>query len=97
MKRVLHGMNFFSCWICKEFCHFSSKCHKRVRKTKNNFLFDDDNFFKARMERFLNDSDDKNDELELVDEVMDEEESNPKIIIVNVETLFETNTNHLLL
>lgn len=33
-KMELEGMKFFVCWTCKEFGHFSSKCPKRLRKTK---------------------------------------------------------------
>ena len=56
-------MEIFACWTCKEFGHFSSTCPKRVRKTRKSFLSDEDEEFKASMERFLKDCD---NELEMV-------------------------------
>ena len=36
---------------------FLSRCAKRIRKTRKNSLFDEDEDFKASIERFLNDCD----------------------------------------
>lgn len=56
MKRELEGIKICVCWICKEFGHFSFRCSTRVRKIRKSSLSDDDEEFKASMERLLNDS-----------------------------------------
>ena len=64
-RREPKGMKKFVCWTCKEFGHFSSRCPKRVRKYRKSSLSDEDEEFKASMKRFLNDYDDKDNELKL--------------------------------
>ena len=99
MKRDPKGMEIFVCWPCKEFGHFPSKCPKRVRKTRKSLLSDKDEEFKASMERFLNDCDVKDNEIELVkkEEVLEEIALvtivDPKANHENVEVIIETNNN----
>lgn len=44
-KREPEGMKNFVCWTCKYFGHFSSRCPKRLRKTRKNSLSDEDEEF----------------------------------------------------
>ena len=48
-------MKFFVCWTCKEFGHFSSRCSKRLRKTRKNLLCDKVEEFRESMERSFKD------------------------------------------
>ena len=92
-------MQIFVCWTCKEFGHFLSRCPKRVRKSRKSSLFDEDEEFKARMERFLNDYDVKDNEAELVNEEEVVEEItlvdivHPKANHENVEVIIETKND----
>ena len=74
MKREPEGMEIFVCWTCKEFGHFSSRCRERVIKSTKCSLSDEDEEFKESMEIFLNECNDKDNELELVkkEEVVEE-------------------------
>ena len=60
-RREPEVMKFLVCWTCKEFGHFSSKCPKRLRKSRRNFLSNKD-------EEFLNDCD-KIKKKEVVEEI----------------------------
>ena len=52
MKREPKCMNNFF-WTCNEFGHFSTRCPKRLRKTRKNLLSDKVEEFRASMERSL--------------------------------------------
>lgn len=36
-------MKIFICWTCKELGHFSSRCPRRVQKSRKSSLSDEDN------------------------------------------------------
>ena len=102
MKREPEGMDIFLCWTCKEFGHFLFRWLKRVRKTRKSARFDDEEEFNVSngtMERFLNDYDDNDNELELVkkEEVVEEIALvtivDPKANHENVEVIIETNND----
>lgn len=61
-------METFVCWKYKVFGHFLYRCPKRVRKNRKSSLSNEDKEFKESIQIFLNDYDDKDNELELVKE-----------------------------